>query len=80
MTNIETKARQFNIGTVNRIDARQRVPIQLKVLIAEGTAINMVVIIKAAPNLGFIPLWNMWCPHTIQLRKAIAIIAKTIDL
>jgi hypothetical protein len=54
------------------------VPSQLKVLIADGTAITIVLIMKVIPRAGFMPLWNMWWPHTIQLRKAIAIIENAI--
>ena len=50
------------------------VPSQLKVLIADGTAMTIVEIMNAMPSVGFMPLWNMWCPHTIQLRKAMPII------
>ena len=25
---------------------------------------------KAMPSVGFMPLWNMWWPHTIQPRNA----------
>jgi hypothetical protein len=50
------------------------VPSQLNVLIAEGTAMTIVVVMNAIPSVGFIPDWNMWCPHTIQLRPAIAMI------
>ena len=50
------------------------VPSQLKVLIADGTAMTIVEIMNAMPRVGFMPLWNMWWPQTIQLRKAMAII------
>ena len=43
MTNMATNARALSIGTVKRIVPPQRVPSQLKVLIADGTAITMVV-------------------------------------
>ncbi len=29
---------------------------------------------KLVPSVGFIPLWNMWCPQTIQLKPAMAMI------
>ena len=54
------------------------VPSQLNVLIAEGTAMTIVVIMNAMPSVGFMPDWNMWWPHTIQLRKAMAIIEYAI--
>ena len=51
------------------------VPSQLKVLIAEGTPMIMVVIMNPPPRAGFIPDTNIWWPHTIQGRKAIDAIA-----
>ena len=35
------------------------VPSQLNTLMAEGTAMTIVVIMKVVPSVGFIPLWNM---------------------
>ena len=55
-TNMETKAIAFNIGTVKRIDPRHIVPSQLKVLMAEGTAMSMVESMKVVPTVGFMPL------------------------
>ena len=60
MTNIETKARAKSIGVVNSIEPRHTVPIQLKVLMAEGTAMIMVETEKAAPRVRFMPLTNIW--------------------
>ena len=60
MTNMATKARALSIGTVKRIVPPQRVPSQLKVLIADGTAITMVVMVNDTPSAGFMPLWNIW--------------------
>ena len=56
---LETKPKAKSIGEVKRIEPRQRVPSQLKVLIAEGMAITIVDIMKAVPMSGFIPLTNM---------------------
>ena len=70
ITNIETKPIAFSIGVVKWIVPPQRVPSQLKTLMAEGTAMTMVEIMKVVPRIGFIPLWNMWWPHTIQPRPA----------
>ena len=42
------------------------VPSQLNVLMAEGTAMTIVVTMKAVPSAGFMPLRNMWWPQTIQ--------------
>src|SRR3990167_2444824 len=73
MTNMETKARPWSMGVVNRMDPPHRVPSQLNVLIADGTAMTMVETMKLVASAGFMPLWNMWWPHTIHERKAIAI-------
>src|SRR5687767_13009857 len=70
MTNIETNASAFSIGVVNRIEPPHSVPSQLNVLIADGTAMTIVEIMKVVPRIGFMPLMNMWCPHTIQPRPA----------
>src|SRR5207237_10919516 len=78
ITNIATNATALSIGTVNRRLPRHIVPIQLNVFTAEGTAITSVDTMKDDPSVGFIPLMNMWWPHTIQPRNAIATIANTI--
>jgi hypothetical protein len=36
-----------------------KVPNQLNVLMADGTAMTIVVIINAVPSKGFMPLMNM---------------------
>ena len=46
-------------------------------LMADGTAMTMVVIIKPCPR-GFMPLMNMWWPQTIHERKAMAIMEKAM--
>src|SRR5439155_1028430 len=58
MTNIETKASAFSIGTVNCIRAPHIVPSQLKVLMADGTAMIIVVTVKAIPSAGLIAVMN----------------------
>src|SRR2546421_9959707 len=79
ITNIATNATALSIGTVTFRLPRHIVPIQLNVFTAEGTAITSVDTMKDDPSVGFIPLMNMWWPHTIQPRNAIATIANTID-
>src|ERR1043165_7557594 len=79
IANIETNAIAFNIGVVKWICPRQSVPSQLNVLMADGTAITIVEIMKVVPRYGFIPDWNMWCPQTIQPRPAMPHIAYAID-
>ena len=61
MTNIDTKASAFSIGTVNWIRPPHSVPSQLNVLMAEGTAMIIVVTMKPS-RAGFMPLTNMWWP------------------
>ena len=75
MMNIETKASAFSIGVVKWMLPRHSVPSQLNTLMAEGTAITIVETMKVLASVGFIPLWNMWWPHTMKPRNAIAIIA-----
>ena len=54
------------------------VPSQLNVLIADGTAMTIVVTMKVMPSVGFMPLRNMWWPQTIQDRNAMPIIENTM--
>ena len=44
----------------------------------DGTPITIVVSVKLMPSAGFMPLWNMWWPHTIQERNAMAQIENTM--
>src|SRR5439155_1791715 len=70
MTNIETNASALSIGTVNWIRAPQSVPSQLKVLMADGTAMIIVVTVKAIPSAGLMPLTNMRSEeHTSELQS-----------
>src|SRR6266496_2287751 len=78
MTNIATKEQAFNIGVVKWMSPPQRVPSQLNVLIAEGTAMTIVEIMNVVPRSGFMPLWNMWCPQTMNPRPAIPMIEYAI--
>src|SRR3989442_13740469 len=80
VTNSDTKPMAKSIAGVKWIRARQSVATQLNVLTAEGIAIASVVTMKAVPTRGFIPLVNMWWPHTRKLRNAIAQIDVTIAL
>src|SRR5262244_2503977 len=78
MTKLETNPGANSIGLLKRMSPPHRVPSQLKVLIADGTAMTMVDSINAVPRTGFMPLMNMWCPHTIHDKKAKAIIENAI--
>src|SRR3989449_4354094 len=79
IANIATNATALSMGTWKRMLPRHIVPIQLNTFTAEGTAITSVDTMKDDPSVGFIPLMNMWWPHTIQPRNAIAMIANTIE-
>src|SRR5260370_12178966 len=79
MVNIETKPTALSIGTWNRRWPRHIVPSQLKTLIADGTAMSSVETMNVDPRVGFMPLMNMWWPHTIHPRNAIPMIANTIE-
>ena len=50
----------------------QSVVIQLNALTADGMAIRRVVNVNTDPKNGFIPEMNIWCPHTIVERNAMA--------
>ena len=47
---------------------------------ADGTAMNMVEIMNVVPNVGFMPLMNMWCPHTTQPSTPMPRMATTMDV
>ena len=74
MTNIDTNESAFSIGVVKWMFPPQSVPSQLNVLMADGTAITIVEIMKVVPRIGFMPLWNMWWPQTMKPRPAMPII------
>src|SRR6266550_6547818 len=78
ITNIDTKASALHIGTEKMMRPPHSVPSQLNVLMADGTAMIIVVTMNAMPSAGFIPLTNMWWPYTIHERNAMAIIENAI--
>ena len=59
MTKFDTNPKANSIGEVKRIVPPQKVPSQLKTLMADGTAMTMVVIMNAVPSSGFMPLTNI---------------------
>src|SRR5207245_10553600 len=79
ITNIATNAVALSIGTWNCRLPRHIVPIQLNTLTAEGTAMIRVDTMNDEPSVGFIPLTNMWWPHTIQPRNPIAAITTNVN-
>src|SRR5580693_10082511 len=54
------------------------VPIQLKILTPVGTPMAMLVIAKKLLAEELIPIVNMWCAHTLMLRKAMQTVAPTM--
>src|SRR4029077_13994160 len=79
-TNKETNPMANNIGDAKRMRPPHNVPNQLKVLIAEGTPIAMVMIEKAKAEYGLMPLMNMWCPQTMKPRNPMPMMAYTMAL
>src|SRR5258706_12402373 len=79
ITNIATNAIAFSIGVVKWMLPRHMVPSQLNTLMALGTAMTIVDTMNVVPRRGFMPLWNMWWPHTTQPRNAMPQIAYTIE-
>jgi len=69
-----------SIGVLNRIWERHRVASQLKVFIADGTAMIAVITMKNEPRPGCMPLINMWWPQTTKLKPPIAMIEAIIIL
>src|ERR1043166_10150451 len=80
VTNSETNPSANIIAVVKRILPPHNVPIQLNVLIALGTPMHMVSTENAIAEYGFIPLMNMWCPHTRNPRNPIERTSYTITL
>src|SRR5438093_10830199 len=73
ITNMATNASALSMGTVNWIRPPQSVPSQLNVLMADGTAMIIVVTVKAMPSDGRMPDTNTWWPQTIHERNATAL-------
>ena len=59
---------------------RQRVAIQLKILMPVGTAIVNDDSMKKASTTVAVGVVNMWCAHTSIPRNAIATVAAAIAL
>src|SRR5262245_15290010 len=71
MMKSDTKEIAKHIAVVYRLFPPQSVPSQLKILMADGTAMKTVDVWKAVPRSGFMPLWNMWWPQTMKPSPAI---------
>ena len=78
MVNIDTRPMENSIGVVKRIWPPHIVPIQLKILMPVGTAMNIVAMPKEASATGPKPAVNMWWAHTPQPMKPMAMPEKTI--
>src|SRR3954454_217769 len=67
-------------GVLYAIEPRQRVAIQLKILMPVGTAIVNDDSMKKASTTVAVGVANMWCAHTSRPRKAIATVDAAIAL
>src|SRR5438093_12571564 len=67
-----------NIGVCRRMRPPHKVPSQLKVLMAEGTPMAIVIIENANAEYGLMPLMNMCCTHTMKPSSTIDISALAI--
>src|SRR5229473_8048618 len=79
-TKRETNPMANSMGEENLSRPCMIVPSQLKVLIADGTPMPMVMIEKANAVYGLMPLINMWWPHTMNPRNPIDSMAYTMAL
>ena len=80
MMNIATNDSAQSIGTVKRIDPPQIEASQLKTFTPLGSAMIIVLVMKAIPIIGFMPLTNMWWPHTMNPSPMIPTRLRTIAL
>ena len=65
------------MGVRNRTAPPHTVPNQLKIFTPVGIAMSIVVRLNAETATGPRPDTNMWCAHTPQPRKPIAMPEKT---
>src|SRR6185437_7647339 len=75
-----TKPKNQSIGSSNRILPRNIVNSQLKTLTPVGTAMIMVMMPKKALTFAPAPMVKKWWSQTIKERKAIAMMAQTIEV
>ena len=80
MTKVGMKPEANKLAVLNVICPPHIVNSQLKILIPVGTAISIVAIENKALAIGPIPVVNIWWAHTMKPRKAIRIVANTIEL
>src|SRR5204862_7365383 len=75
IVNIDTNPIALSIGSWKCRLPRHIVPSQLNTFTADGTAMSSVDTMNVDPSVGFMPLMDMWWPHTIQPRNAIPMMA-----
>ena len=78
MVNIATVPVAKSIAVVKCNLPPHMVVSQLRIFTPVGTAMNMVANENAATEIGPMPDTNMWCAHTPQPMKPIAMPEKTI--
>src|ERR671928_2255925 len=76
--NIVMKPSANSIGVVRWITPLHSVASQEKILMPVGTAISIVVIIIGTRSHGNMPETNMWCAHTVNASRTIAMSEKAI--
>ena len=74
------KAAENSRGVLRRIEPRQSVASQLKILMPVGTAIVNDASMKNASTTVGVGVVNMWCAHTSRPRNAIATVDAAIAL
>ena len=74
----KTNPRAHNIGVSNFISVPCIVASHLKILIPVGTAIAIVATAKIELATGPSPTVNMWWAQTMNPKKAISMVAKTM--
>ena len=62
IVNVDRNEIAWIIGVVNRMAPPHSVPSQLNDLMADGTAMTIVVSMNDVPSAGLMPLTNMWWP------------------
>src|SRR5947209_4813465 len=70
----------YSIGVSNEIEPLYMVAVQLKTLMAEGTATIKLRNEKATLVYMLSPVRNIWWPQTTKLRTAIAMLEKATKL
>src|SRR5436853_7262249 len=69
LTNMEMNPSAKSDAALMRMFAPYRLPNHISVMIVAGIVIVSVGKENNNEENGFMPLTNMWCPQTIQLRK-----------